>query len=130
MSEAHIRKALKFASENLHNLQQLVEGDPAFLWLLPDLNEDYVQPKWMNGLISELKGCEFKKTSLVATMKTFAKKEGINFGKMMRTLRTLLSNRKDGYQIAEMLEILGKDASIQRLSRTRPTNNSQLEKVN
>lgn len=121
LGDEHIKNALKFASQNLDNLQQLVEGDPSFLWILPELQSDYVQPHWMNRLTSELKSVEFTKQELVKMMRDFAKKEGINFGQMMRLLRALLSSKKDGYQVAEMMEILGKDGTIQRLLRTPST---------
>lgn len=122
LGDAHIKNALQFASDNLNDLQGLVEGDPSFLWILPELKEDYIQPDWMNKLISELKSVEFTKQTLALALRNFAKREAINFGHMMRLLRSLLSSKKDGYQVAEMLEILGKEGSIQRLSRTRTTN--------
>lgn len=130
LGDDHIKNALKFASNNLNNLQELVEGDPSFLWFLPELNNDYVQPDWMNKLISELRSTEFTKQELVKNLRSFAKKEGINFGGMMRMLRSLLSSKKDGYQVAEMMEILGRNGTIQRLSRTLSTdNNSKAETI-
>lgn len=120
IGDAHIKNALKFAIHNLSNLKQLVEGDPSFLWILPKLKDDYVQPEWMDKLISELNVTEFTKQVLVTSLRAFAKKEGINFGQMMRTLRMLLSSKKDGYQVAEMLEILGRNGSINRLIRVPP----------
>lgn len=130
LGDAHIKNALKFASDNLQNLQQLVEGDPSFLWVLPEIKEDYVQPEWMSRLIAELKNTEFTKATLVPMLRSFAKKEGIQFGRMMQLLRALLSSKKDGYQVAEMLEILGKDNSIQRLSRTETHLKSKVENSN
>lgn len=131
LRENHIKNGLKFASKNLTNLKQLVEGDPSFLWTLPELKEDYIQPKWMDKLLTQFEHTEFTKQSLVTMLRNFAKKEGINFGQMMRTLRMLLSSNKDGYQVAEMLEILGKEGSLLRLSRTHSTDNSsKLENTN
>lgn len=121
LREEHIKNGLKFASQNLNYLHQLVEGDPAFLWTLPDLKSDYIQPNWMPMLNAELEHVEFTKQALVTMLRNFAKKENINFGQMMRTLRMLLSSKKDGYQVAEMLEILGKESSILRLLRTNST---------
>lgn len=112
----------------MSNLKQLVEGDPSFLWTLPKLKEDYVQPGWMEKLISEIRTMEFTKQTIVTNLRSFAKKEGINFGQMMRTLRMLLSSNKDGYQVAEMMEILGKDGSIYRLSRI-PTPHNKHTKI-
>lgn len=122
LREEHIKNGLKFASQHLNYLHQLVEGDPAFLWTLPDLKADYIQPNWMAKLITELEHVEFIKQPLVEMLRKFAKQENINFGKMMRILRMLLSSNKDGYQVAEMLEILGRKSSILRLSRTHSTN--------
>lgn len=123
LGDNHIKNGLIFASKHLNYLHQLVEGDPTFLWILPELRDDYVQPDWMNRLVAELQNAEFSKQSLVSLLKNFSAKEGIKFGQMMRTLRALLSCNKDGYQVAEMLEILGKESSIFRLSRT-PSRNS------
>lgn len=72
----------------------------------------------MIKLLSDLESTEFTKQSLITMLRNFAKREQINFVQMMRTLRMLLSNNKDGYQIAEMLEVLGKESSLLRLSRT------------
>lgn len=128
LREEHIKNGLIFASQNLNYLHQLVEGDPAFLWTLPVLKSDYIQPNWMNNLIAELEHVEFTKQPLVAMLRKFAKKENINFGKMMQTLRMLLSSNKDGYQVAEMLEILGRKSAILRLSRTHTTDtNSKVQ---
>lgn len=130
LGDEHIKNALKFASNNLNNLQQLVEGDPSFLWILPELKENYVQPEWMKKLACELQSTEFTKTELIKMLRGFAKKEKINFGEMMRLLRALLSSKKDGYQVAEMMEILGKNGSIQRLLRTQSSHKSKAEKRN
>lgn len=118
LSDGHIRNALKFASNNLNNLQQLVEGDPSFLWVLPKIKGEYVQPNWLPILCTSLESIEFTKDVLGAEMRKFAKQNNLNFGQMMRTLRMLLSSKKDGYQVAEMMEILGRNGTIHRLSRT------------
>lgn len=75
----------------------------------------------MQKLLSDLQHTEFSKQSLVTMLRNFAKKEQINFGQMMRTLR---SNNEDGYQVAEMLEVLGKESSLLRLSSTQTSYNS------
>lgn len=123
LSDSHIETALRFAGDNLNNLQQLVEGDPSFLWILPKLSDEYVQPEWLKKLADELKVVEFKKPALVKMMRNFAKEAGLNFGQMMKTLRMLLSSQKDGYQIAEMMEILGCDGTLKRLLRIDESNN-------
>lgn len=122
---------MKFASDNLSNLRQLVEGDPSFLWILPKLKEGYTTPDWMRKLVIELENAEFKKDPLVSLLRDFAKREKLKFGKMMQTMRMLLSSKKDGYQIAEMMEILGKDGTIHRLSRSTVSNEySDVKQIN
>lgn len=117
IDDAHIENALKFACAQLDNLQQLVEGDASFWWILPNLQKDYVKPEWMDKLIMQFDDVEFTKQSLATMLREFAEREKLNFGKMMRTLRMLLSYKKDGYQVAEMMEFLGKNGTIQRLDR-------------
>lgn len=98
-------------------MKEFVNGDPAFLWFLPKLKNDYVQPEWMDKLIVELETTEFTKENLVTMLRKFAKEEKLSFAKLMKTLRMLLSREKDGFQIAEMMEILGRDGTIHRLHR-------------
>lgn len=131
IEDTHIINVLKFSNPSLNNLQQLIEGDPLFLWVFPKLKEDYVQPDWMDKLISELEHTEFTKPTLVKMMKDFAKNEGIKFIQLMKTLRVLLSSQKDGYQVAEMMEILGKESTKRRLARGNLTDrNSKVKNAN
>lgn len=116
--DSQIDNALKFSIDiGLNNLQEFVDGDPAFLWILPKLKDDYVEPEWMDKLIVELETTQFTKINLVTVLKKFAKEEKLSFAKLMKTLRMLLSREKNGFQIAEMMEILGRDGTIQRLCR-------------
>lgn len=116
--DSQIENALKFSIDiGLNNLQEFVDGDPAFLWFIPKLKDDYVQPDWIDKLIVELETTQFTKENLVTMLRKFAKQEKLSFTKLMKTLRMLLSREKDGFQIAEMMEILGRDGTIQRLYR-------------
>lgn len=118
LDESQIENALKVSLDiGLNNLQEFVDGDPAFLWFSPKLNDDYVQPEWMDKLKVELETTQFTKENLVTMLRKFAKEEKLSFVKLMKTLRMLLSREKDGFQIAEMMEILGRDGTIQRLCR-------------
>lgn len=118
LNDSQIEKALKFSIDiGLSNVQEFVNGDPAFLWFLPKLKDDYVQPEWMDKLIVELETTQFTKENVAIVLRKFAKEEKLSFAKLMKTIRMLLSQKKDGFQIAEMMEILGRDGTIQRLYR-------------
>lgn len=118
LDDNHVKNALNFASNNLNHLKELVDGDPSFLWVLPQIKNEYVQPNWIPKLCMELENIEFNKDVLMTELRAFAKKNKVNFGQMMQTMRMLLSYKKDGYQIAEMMEILGRNGTLNRLMRT------------
>lgn len=128
LDDSQIENALKFSIDiGLNNLQEFVDGDPAFLWFLPKLKDDYVQPEWMDKLIVELGTTQFAKEHLVTMLRKFAKQEKLSFAKLMKTIRMLLSTKNDGFQVAEMMEILGQAGTIQRLCRK---NRSNIEQTN
>lgn len=130
LSDELIHNVLQYANDSISSFQVLIDGDPSFAWTVPTLPNDHVQPDWMCKLIENLSDAEFQRQLLGKRMRDFAKSEGINFMKMMKTLRMLLSGQKDGYQIPEMMHILGRDGTIRRLSRTHDVNLKNLSQSN
>lgn len=130
LDDENIQNVLQYANDSISGLKVLIDGDPSFAWALPTLPNDYAQPEWLCKLIDTLQDVEFQRPIIATRMREFAKSEGINFMKMMKTIRVLLSGKKDGYQIPEMMHILGKDRTIRRLLRTNDTHLKELSTKN
>lgn len=122
LDDTNIRNVLQYAHDNLPSLQVLIDGDPSFAWTMPPLPENYVMPEWLCKMVVAMEDVEFRRDVLGKWMREFAKTEGVSFTKMMKTLRMLLSGKADGYQIPEMMQILGRDGTIKRLLRTNENN--------
>lgn len=126
LDDTNIRNVLQYAHDNLPRLQVLIDGDPSFAWTMPPLPDNYVMPEWMCKMVIALEDVEFQRHELGKWMREFAKTEGISFTKMMKTLRMLLSGKADGYQIPEMMQILGRDGTIKRLLRTNDADRAKI----
>lgn len=127
LNDDHIRKVLQqWASVRLTSLQQLVEGDFQFLWVLPNLNEVNVDASVdLDKLVDVLNRIEFSEEQLLSALREFCKENNLKVKTLMMTLRSLLSARKEGPGVHEMMSILGKETTIERLqrfkSKTTPT---------
>ncbi|XP_055376705.1 probable glutamate--tRNA ligase, mitochondrial [Condylostylus longicornis] len=119
----HIEKVLNWCSNRIFRLHDLVKDDLAFLWIKPhgEVEIDFSQDK-LEDLIFKLEDVQFKKEEIYQTLKAFSKENDIKFSKMMRTLRSTLTGLSDGPGVAEMMEILGKETSIKRLTRLKTVN--------
>lgn len=108
---------MSYAHDNLPSLQVLIDGDPSFAWTVPTLPPNYVQPEWLGKFVENLNDVEFERHTLGKHIRNYAKKEKISFTKVMKTMRMLLSGKADGYQVPEMMHILGRDNTKKRLLR-------------
>lgn len=119
LDEQHIRSVLHWSSDRLRSLEQLVEGDLSFLWILPKIQEDNLQSEFVEKLVTVLEKGEFDKTHLLEILREFSAKNDLKFPKLMGSLRTMLSGIKEGPGVADMMEILGKKATIQRIRQNK-----------
>ncbi|XP_055687029.1 probable glutamate--tRNA ligase, mitochondrial [Lutzomyia longipalpis] len=118
LSADHIRTVLQWASSTsnrLTTLNQLVEGNLAFLWIVPKLTKTELTPQILDELITRLESENFTRENLQSLLKEFSTRNNLTFGNFMRSLRTMLSGLKEGPGVAEMMEILGKKSTIQRI---------------
>jgi len=113
----HIEKVINWCSNRITKLQDLLKDDFAFLWIKPnksvgiDINEEK-----LDQLIIVLENVRFEKEKIYEALKQFSKENDIKFPKFMRMLRTGLTGLSDGPGVSEMMEILGKKTSIERIS--------------
>lgn len=107
------------STERLQSLQQLVEGELSFLWILPKIQDDNIQSEWVGKLVTALETGDFDKTQLSELLRDFSKENNLKFPKFMASLRTMLAGIKEGPAVADMMEILGKKTTIQRILKKR-----------
>lgn len=121
LDDQHIRNVLNWSvgTERLQSLQQLVEGELSFLWILPKIQQDNIQSEWVGKLVTTLENGDFDKTHLSELLRDFSKENNLKFPKFMASLRTMLAGIKEGPGVADMMEILGKKATIKRITRKR-----------
>lgn len=117
LDETHIQTILQWSCSRINSLHDLVDGRFAFLWVLPRLvNSEAITVPVIESLAQKLEKENFTKDSLHQFLKDFSKSNKLSFGDLMKGLRGALSGLKEGPGVAEMMEILGKRSTIQRIS--------------
>lgn len=119
LDDHHIRNVLHWSVDRIQSLQQLVEGNLSFLWILPKIQDDNLQSEWMEKLVAALEKNEFDKTHLRELLKDFSKENDLKFPSFMKSLRSVLGGIKDGPGVADMMELLGRKSTIRRIQRKR-----------
>lgn len=130
MDDQHIRNVLSWtvSTERLQSLQQLVEGELSFLWILPKIQADNLNQEWVGKLVTALETGDFDKTHLTELLREFSKENNLKFPKFMASLRTMLAGIKEGPGVADMMEILGKKTTIQRILQKKRQNKTNQPK--
>lgn len=73
----------------------------------------------IDSLVEELKDEKFNKQNLNQILKEFSSENNLTFANLMKNLRTTLSGLKEGPGVAEMMEILGKESTLERIIRLK-----------
>lgn len=74
----------------------------------------------LNELVQLLDGTDnFQRDHLNELLKTFADDKQLKYKVFMKSMRMILSGLKEGPGVAEMIEILGKRSTIQRIRNSR-----------
>ena len=103
--------------ERISTVKELVADDLIFLWALPKDHLQLVEtPK---SVIAEIQQAILEsKTidkSLVKILKTIGKNSGLKFPKLMEDLRVLLTGKREGPPVLEVIQVLGKASVARRL---------------
>lgn len=117
LDEQHIRNVLHWSVPRLESLQQLVEGNLSFLWILPKIQDDNLKSEWIEKLVTALENNDFDKTHLRDLLREFSKENDLKFPKFMTSLRLILGGIKNGPGVAEIMEQLGQKSTIKRIKR-------------
>ncbi|KAH8304011.1 hypothetical protein KR018_003316 [Drosophila ironensis] len=128
LAEEHIVDVLQWSSQRLTLLQDLTSSKLSFLWVKPSsLELKDLNPEQLQQLLHELHSTEdFHKDELNVRLKNFAQRQQIKFPQMMKSLRAVLSGLKEGPGVAEMMEILGKPVTLERLREALPKDKAHL----
>lgn len=118
---------MHWASNRLTSLHQLVEGNLSFLWILPKIKDDNLHSEILDKLVTVLERGDFDKTHLSEILKEFSTKNNLKFSTFMKSLRKILSGLKEGPGVAEMMEILGRRNTLQRI-RMKNKDDEQIAK--
>lgn len=73
----------------------------------------------IDALVEELQDEKFNKQNLQLILKEFSTEKNLTFAKFMKSLRTMLSGLKEGPAVVEMMEILGKESTLERIIRLK-----------
>lgn len=125
LERAHIRNVLHWATDRITSIQQLVEGNLSFLWILPKIKNDELHADLLESLIAQLEKGDFDKQHLLTLLKDFSAKNNLKFPKFMKMLRAKLSGLSEGPGVADMMEILGKKITLQRFRKMLPKKNDR-----
>lgn len=141
LDDDHILSVLKWSVRRIHRLDELTEGELSFLWVLPKITKDreielnegkqthllifiyhtdlQLYTEIIESLVAELKDENFTKQNLQVILKEFSTERNLTFANFMKNLRTMLSGLKEGPGVAEMMEILGKEDTLERIERIK-----------
>ncbi|CAK1600301.1 unnamed protein product [Parnassius mnemosyne] len=116
VSEEHVRKVLIWATPRITNIEDLITPKFAFLWILPSADQIDLNKNLLQKLIQKLENIEkFDEQALKEYLRMFSTENEVKFSALMRMLRSALSGLKEGPGVAEMMHLLGKNQSLERL---------------
>lgn len=111
----HIKNVLHWAGYRLPSIKKLVEDKMSFLWVLPKTQKCDIPRQLLDDLVVLLEDGKFNKINLQKLLKDFSDSKDLKFSDFMKTMRSILSGLDEGPGVAEMMEILGKFNTIQRI---------------
>ncbi|XP_050089053.1 probable glutamate--tRNA ligase, mitochondrial [Anopheles aquasalis] len=116
----HVRDVLSWSLPRIDSLHDLVRGKLSFLWILPKPTKEKIVDTDILALLAknlstETDVPEFSKAELSRFIKTFAERNHLAFEKLMKALRAGLSGLQEGPSVPEMMEILGREKTVQRI---------------
>uniref|UniRef100_A0A182NRK5 Nondiscriminating glutamyl-tRNA synthetase EARS2, mitochondrial n=1 Tax=Anopheles dirus TaxID=7168 RepID=A0A182NRK5_9DIPT len=117
LSAEHVRDVLSWSLPRIDSLQDLVKNKLSFLWVLPKPTKEKIVDSAVlaKNLATEADVPEFNKSELSRFIKAFAERNHLAFEKLMKALRSGLSGLQEGPSVPEMMEILGRAKTVERI---------------
>ncbi|XP_013193556.2 probable glutamate--tRNA ligase, mitochondrial [Amyelois transitella] len=115
ISDQHVRNVLKWATARVTRVEDLVSTKFGFLWILPSNNFE-IDKELLRKLLEHLENVDrFEQDLLKNNLREFAVNNNVKFPMLMKMLRGLLSGLSEGPGVAEMMQLLGKGQSLERI---------------
>lgn len=118
MNPIHIENVLNWcrSTDQIVSLNQLTDMKYAFLWTLPDIQSE--QYGWIKPLTEQLQTTpKFDKNSLVGLIRNFSNSQHLKYSDFIGLLKKLLDHNNKGPGAVDIMAILGRETTVQRLSR-------------
>lgn len=110
-----ILKYLTWAQDRIKNIKELVSPEYVYLWKAPKISQNVTINKKQVNVILKLIDQSEDFSSIMKDLQLF-KDEGMKVSVLMKDLRTILTGRQQGPPLKELLNNLGKEETIHRLS--------------
>lgn len=115
VSEEHIKSVLEWSTSRISRIEELVSPKFAFLWILPS-NKLEINRNLFEKLLNDLENLEkFEHDSIKDSLRRFSDVNQVKFPVLMKMLRSALSGLDEGPSVAEMMQLLGKCQSLERI---------------
>lgn len=96
-------------------IEDLVSNKFGFLWILPSKRGE-IDAELLQKLVQKLEHFEqFDEAKIKENLRVFSKDNNVKFPALMKTLRSVLSGLEEGPGVAEMMNLLGKTQSLERI---------------
>ncbi|XP_059049169.1 probable glutamate--tRNA ligase, mitochondrial [Achroia grisella] len=116
VTEEHIKSVLNWATARVTRIEDLTSSEFGFLWILPSNAPTNFDRDLLIKLIESLGEMErFDQEYLKDRLREFSSSNNVKFPVLMKTLRSVLSGLKEGPGVAEMMSLLGKAQSLDRI---------------
>ena len=112
-------KYLTWGQDRIHKLSDLAGDDLIFLWHWPDKSQLEVElnNSQFREILNLLNSQQTEDSKIIMKqIKNFSKSQGLKFPAVMKDLRVVITGKAEGPPITELLDILGVDQVLARLS--------------
>ncbi|KOB76231.1 Uncharacterized protein OBRU01_04972 [Operophtera brumata] len=105
----------KYPHHHVNTSEELISNKFGFLWILPS-SQLHTDKELLTKLVHNLETVHiFEEKKLKQHLRCFSKENDVKFPVLMKILRSVLSGLEEGPGVAEMMELLGKSQSLQRI---------------
>ncbi|CAH0406211.1 unnamed protein product [Chilo suppressalis] len=116
ISKEHVESVLNWAVARITKIEDLVSPAFGFLWILPNRKPEDVNAELLRKLVDHLASLDqFEEITLKHSLKEFSSDNDVKFPALMKMLRSVLSGLSEGPSVAEMMQLLGKNQSLDRI---------------